>query len=61
MVADVVVMVEGWGCDAMLLLLLTAGILVVVLLAAPLGRADIGAAVATMTAHCCCAPEGGRW
>jgi hypothetical protein len=42
----------------LLLLLLTAGILDVVVLAAPLGRADIGVAVATMAGHCWWAPGG---
>jgi hypothetical protein len=57
-VVVVAVVMVGGGWDAMLLL--TAGILAGVVRAAPLGGADIGAAVATMAGHCCSAPEGGR-
>jgi hypothetical protein len=41
----------------LLLLLMAADILVVEWVAEPLGKADIGIAVATMAEHCCCAAE----
>jgi hypothetical protein len=47
-------------CLLLLLLLLWAAVLVddVRVVAAPLGRADIGIAVTTMAAHCCCVHQG---
>jgi len=51
-----VVMVGGFG-GMLLLLLMAADILVVEWVAEPLGKADIGIAVATMAEHCCCAAE----